>query len=134
MKVHAIAAAVVWLAAAPAWAQGGGMLDRLMALDLNHDGAITHAEAEQVRAALFDRIDANGDGYLSEAEQATLQRENGGGRGGQRQGEADVNHDGRISRAEMMAQPYRVFDRLDFNNDNVVSADELAQVRRFSGG
>jgi Ca2+-binding EF-hand superfamily protein len=126
-----VVVALVWLMAAPAWAQGGGMAQRLAALDLNGDGAITRAEAERARAISFDRMDTDHDGYLSEAER------NAGGEGAQqmRQGMngADANNDGRVSRAEAMAQPYRGFDRLDSNNDGVISAEEMQALRRFGG-
>lgn len=123
--------AALWLAASPAWAQGGGMAQRLAALDLDGDGAITRAEAERARAIGFDRMDTDGDGYLSEAER------NAGGQNNQqmRQGmnAADANNDGRVSRAEAMAQPYRGFDRLDSNDDGIVSAEEMQVLRRFGG-
>lgn len=123
--------AAVLLAATPALAQGqgrgAGMLDQLMQLDTNGDGNITHAEAEAGRAAMFDRLDTDHDGYLSEAER------NGAGRMGQQLASADTNSDGRVSRAEAMAAPYRAFDRLDSNNDNVISTAEIDRVRGFMG-
>lgn len=127
----------IWLMAAfaltatPALAQGGGMAARLAAVDLNHDGAITRTEAQQARAAMFVRTDTNGDGYLSEAERNAAA--NGAGGRGPGLGEADTNNDGRVSRDEMMNQPYRMFDRLDGNNDGVISSQEMQAVRRFGG-
>jgi len=121
----------VCLLANPAWAQSGGMADRLAALDLNRDGSITRAEAQQARAAMFERADANHDGYLSEAERNAM-----GGSGPMRGGglgDADTNNDDRISRDEAMAAPYRGFDRLDSNHDGVISSQEMQAVRRFGG-
>lgn len=126
-----VMAALVLLAAAPAWAQGGGLAQRLAALDLNGDGAITRAETERARAISFERMDVDDDGYLSEAER------NGSGDSDRRMRQgmngADANNDGRVSRAEAMAQPYRGFDRLDSNNDGVISAEEMQALRRFGG-
>jgi len=130
MNKTSLAALAVWLLTAPAWAQGGGMLDRLMAMDLNSDGAITQAEAETVRGAMFTRADTDRDGALSAAERSAVQ--GGAARG---LGEADTDGDGRVTRAEAMAMPFRAFDRLDGDNDGVISAAELQAVRgRGNGG
>ena len=119
------------LMATPAWAQAGGMADRLAALDLNHDGSITRVEAREARSFAFERADTNHDGYLNEAERNAM-----GGNGPMRGGgfgDADANDDGRISRDEAMAAPYRGFDRLDANRDGVISSQEMQAVRRFGG-
>ena len=122
MSKWIVTAVAVWMASAlPASAQG--MMERIQALDLNRDGAISRQEAETARAAMFDRLDADGDGYVSESERNASQR---AGRG---LADADVNNDGRISRAEAMGQPYRAFERLDSNSDGVISASELESVR-----
>jgi hypothetical protein len=100
-----------------------------MALDTNSDGAITRAEAEAGRVAVFARLDADGNGSLSEAERQNM-------RGPLSRGlaNADANGDGQISRAEFMAQPYAGFERLDANHDNTVSAEEIEVLRARSGG
>lgn len=119
-----IVAAAATLCATPAQAQQRGGLDRLMAMDANGDGAITRAEAEAARGAMFNRLDRDRDGYLSTSEQNAAQ---GMGRRGLEG--ADADNDARISRAELMAQPYRAFDRLDANSDGAISAAELETVR-----
>jgi hypothetical protein len=129
MKVACLAVAAA-LIASPAFAQqGGGALAMLQAADANGDGAITRAEAQAARGALFDRLDADHNGYLSEAERANANRQGSQARRGLEG--ADTNNDGRISRAELMAQPYRGFDRLDRNDDGIVSAEEIEAVRNF---
>lgn len=119
------------LMATPAFAQQGGGLQLLEAADANHDGAITRVEAQAARATMFDRLDTDNDGYLSETERTNANRQGGQARRGLEG--ADANNDNRISRAEMMAQPYRGFDRLDSNNDDIVSAEELEVARMFVG-
>ncbi len=131
MRIFAMVAAA-WLAATPVWAQAGSVAERLAALDLNGDGAITRGEAQAAREAMFEALDADGDGYISQAE--TQAAQNGGRGSGQLLAQADANSDGRISHAEMMAQPYRAFDRLDRNTDGVLSADEVERVRGRLGG
>lgn len=55
-------------AAAPAFAQDTGAV--FAALDTNHDGKISRAEAQRNPAvtAVFSKADKNKDGYLSRAE------------------------------------------------------------------
>lgn len=119
-----------WLtAAAPAWAQREGALDVLLAMDRNGDGAVTRAEAQAARAAMFDRLDADDDGYLTETERSA-----GGDRMRRGMARADADNDGRISRAEAMGQPYRGFDRVDRDHDGVISAQEIETVRALMGG
>ncbi len=136
MKTIVWITAALCLAASPAMAQqrGGGGLDRLLAWDANGDGAITRAEAEAGRLAMFARLDADDDGYLSEAERAAMrQGQRQGGR--DRSAAADTDRDGRISRAEMNASPIRGFERIDANRDGVASADEIQAVRsRMNAG
>ena len=46
---------------------------------------------------------------------------------------ADHNNDGAVSRAEFMAMPYRMFDRLDADGDGVISTAEMQTVRGRGG-
>ena len=123
------------MAATPAFAhqgrgarQGPSALAMLYAADTNGDGAVTRAEAQAARALMFQRLDTNDDGYLSEADRDGAVRRDAR----PRPRRADTNNDGRISRDEMMSQPYRGFDRIDSNHDDVISAEELAVVRSLT--
>jgi Ca2+-binding EF-hand superfamily protein len=109
--------------------------------DNDHNGVVTRAEFDAVRAAEFARLDANHDGQLSRDEMRAghgeMFRARGGepgpgGRGGffeHMLERADANHDGSITRDEFLAGPIAMFNRLDKNHDGVISADELRQAR-----
>ncbi len=127
MRIAWIAVAGI-LAATSAWAQKGGGMAALQAMDSNGDGSITRAEAQAARATMFDRLDTDDDGALDATERAAA---NGQGQMARSLEGADANNDGRIVRAEMMSQPYRGFDRLDRNNDDVLSADEIEALRNM---
>jgi hypothetical protein len=100
--------------------------------------------------ARFDRVDANGDGKITEDEIDAARPARRGGpaavdaaaggdrgrRGGRRGfgggfGRADADGDGVITRAEVEAQTRTRFERQDTNGDGVVSADEVRA--RFAG-
>ncbi len=121
-----IAAAFFLSGAAPAFADSGD-LGRLMRADANNDGAITRAEANEARAAMFNRLDQNGDGSISAEERQRLSRF--AGRAVERLAEADSNNDGAISRAEFLGQPYALFERYDANRNDVLEQSELAAAR-----
>lgn len=123
-----VALGILAITPAPASAQNRAeALSRLVAMDANHDGLITRAEAQAGRAVMFARLDANGDGALDA-------QERGGERAQRMLANADANGDGRITRDEFMGQPYRAFDRLDGDNDGVLTSAELAPLRAQTNG
>lgn len=120
--------------AQPAGGAGGqGMMGRLMAADANHDGAISKAEARSAREAMFARLDANKDGFLTSDETARGDGQKGGrgGRGGQRGGGGDANGDGKVSREEFLNGRYRAFDMFDANHDDVLEASEIQTAQNL---
>lgn len=135
MRGILIAAGLMALMTGAALAQGGGggPLDRLRAMDANKDGNITKAEARAARETMFRGLDTNADGFVTEAERTALREaagKDGPGRGG---GGGDTNGDGKISRAEFLDAPYRGFDRLDANNNDIVEASEVEAARAMMG-
>lgn len=100
--------------------------DDMLAADANRDGQITRAEAQAARAAMFARMDSNGDGAVSAEERAAAsaaaQRRRGAAR-------VDANNDGFISEAEFMGQPMRLFDHFDRDNNSVLDAREVDAMR-----
>lgn len=134
--------------------------------DADRDGFVTQAEAQAARAAfradrrenraerrgerraaVFARLDANGDGAISRAEFAArparepgamaerrahrMERRGGGharmmGGGAMGRGFAmlDADKDGRVSRAEASTRALALFDRVDADHDGSISAEE----------
>jgi EF-hand domain pair/EF hand len=81
----------------------------------------------------FDRLDANKDGIVDEAEQkaaieeATRRLRERMERGYSRM---DANRDGRVSREEFLANGDALFDRIDRNRDGRLTAAERQQFFR----
>jgi Ca2+-binding EF-hand superfamily protein len=101
--------------------RGHGMM---MRADTNGDGTISRAEFTAQSEARFVRMDKNGDGFITADEI--------GGKGGNGPGgglmAADTDHDGKISRAEFIAQSTERFAKLDANGDGQISGDEMKAV------
>jgi hypothetical protein len=96
------------LVTVPVAAAEGPMAGRAFdRLDTNQDGRIDSVEIENARAERFKRLDADGDGVISETEQGRAEN--------------------RIRRRAAMreARLARQFERLDANGDGAVSADEF---------
>ena len=94
-------------------------------MDQNNDGRISRDEWKGP-AEVFDRLDANHDGFLTREELQAGRRHEGRGQHGLRG--MDQNHDGKITRDEWKG-PAEMFNRLDSNNDGVITPDELKAHR-----
>lgn len=140
-----ILAAVVLAGAGTALAQSGGgprdrqsPLEMLTQADTNGDGRITTAEFDVLRGQQFTRMDRNGDGFLTpedRPERAATPGAPGAGGAERRRPRSDqgprgdTDGDGKISRAEFLAQPRRGFEMGDTNRDGVIDQAELTALR-----
>ncbi len=115
--------------ATPAVAQMASPQQLLSHADANHDGRVTRAEFLASRASAFDRLDSGGRGYvpLNTVDNRPRLR----ALVGPALAAADLNHDGRVTRAEFVAAPTPVFDTADANHDGVV---DPAEANAFAAG
>lgn len=109
---------------------------------------VTRAQLTQMVQKYFARLDADHDGFVTEAEidaaaQARQQRmaENGGGAGMHHAGfarhlfsMADLNKDGRVSLQEATEAAEQHFDAADTNHDGTVTPDEMRAAHRALRG
>lgn len=104
---------------------GGPNVEQMFAkADADHDGKVTRAEADALRARLFAEADSNHDGKLDQAEIEAMRAQHRGQRGGDRFAQLDRDGDGKISKQEAPPRLAARFDELDSNHDGQLSADE----------
>ena len=101
--------------------------------DANHDGKITKQEYNDARAALFARMDRNGDGFIDDADSREGANERGQRAAAALRGRIDSNGDGKISKEEFVNAPTMMFDKFDANKDGVLDAQELEAARAAAG-
>lgn len=101
--------------------------------DKNGDGVADRNEFVNSAQSMFDRLDKDGNGLLSEDE---LQREGGRRFKGGDRGDADANGDGVIDRTEWIASAQSRFEKMDKDGNGVLSEDEMSRKgeRRFRRG
>ncbi len=92
-------------------------------MDANADGKIARDEWKG-KPEGFDKLDADKDGLLTQAELGDVLRDKGADLFKQ----FDANSDGKIAREEWSQKP-RAFDRMDANADGFLTPDELRNVK-----
>lgn len=106
-------------------------LDQLREADANGDGSVTWQEMMDMRVSVFGRLDRNGNGVVESGDSPAF----GPGKSRFEQAfnslrAADANRDGRITRSEMLNAPAPLFENGDTDGNRVLSANELAALRR----
>jgi Ca2+-binding EF-hand superfamily protein len=99
--------------------------------DTNNDGTITLEEFTAVHEARFDAVDTDGTGEVT-LEQWLESRPGRGNRTDRaeaRFNRLDANNDGVVTKDEMMQAAERRFARMDKAGDGVITQDDLAQMR-----
>ena len=116
---------------------GAAFLDKI---DANKDGNISQAEHDAMRAAHLAELDGNNDGYVTFDEQQAAREARRAAREA-RQVERftarhDKNGDGRVSVDELAQRGDGMFERMDANGDGMVTREEMQQNRgkRFRHG
>jgi hypothetical protein len=121
----ALGAAIV-SAAAGAQAQGGGWQQQ----DMNRQ------QAQQMADGLFQRLDVNHDGVVTRAEAEQAAQQAGGGGGGRfgRMIERSFGTAQSLTLPQFESQALARFDAQDLNHDGVVTAAERQQGHAQRGG
>lgn len=118
----------------------GGMLARA---DANHDGNITRDEFLARPEQMFDRLDKDHNGTISSAELQQIRADGEQRREQFREhrdqmradrGHMDANRDGLISRAEYDAMGASMFQRLDTNGDGRITQAEAEAAHPHRDG
>jgi Ca2+-binding EF-hand superfamily protein len=94
--------------------------------DVNGDGKVTHEEFMAVRALLFLRYDADGNGIVSLSELRKRLPAQAADRVEATFTRLDSDRDGGISRSEWDLESDRHFRSLDTNADTVLAGHELS--------
>jgi Ca2+-binding EF-hand superfamily protein len=120
------------------------MIEKLMGqFDLNKDGQITRKEVKSQHEAQFGKMDADGNGLVSEAEfkqfaeQKSAKNSDGKSKQKVRQDKRmksnfkrlDSNKDGQISVEEFTTTSVQMFKKFDANGDEVITKEELSKKR-----
>lgn len=104
---------------------GGEMMRALFAkVDANGDGSVTQAEIDTYRAGKLAEVDTSGDGALSIEEFDTLYREMTRLQMVRAFQRLDTDGDGVISPAEMDARFGHIVQRMDRNGDGALSIQD----------
>ena len=131
LVVSAFAFATVFTFAGSAQAQDKGQPSKLFErLDANRDGKITNEEMVVLTSQRFTRIDVDNDGNITAVELQAKMKTNAEKRSKRVMKRADSNGDGMITREEFLAQAEKRFARVDTDKNGAISMEELEVVRQ----
>ena len=103
----------------------GAMFDRV---DADGDGQVTVKEVEAFRAELFRQMDADGDGEMTPDEAMAFGSGRLGARVDQRMQRLDTDGSGTVSVQDYeLGRTGALFERLDANGDGVITRDEIPE-------
>jgi len=103
--------------------------DRFERLDRDGDGRVTISEVKRARGGCFRRSDRNRDSHLDRGEFAHMLHTSRPV-ADRRFARIDTNDDQRLSYAEIMARPARLFALYDSNGDGGLTLAEARFVKR----
>jgi Ca2+-binding EF-hand superfamily protein len=103
----------------------------------NGPAAQSKEEAEQRAQMVFEQLDANHDGFVTQEEVDAFTKLMGSNprmiaRVTKLFEDADANHDGKVSAAEAKARADAAFDAADTNHDGILSPEERQASRQRS--
>jgi hypothetical protein len=140
MTLRLLATACAITLAAPALAASHDPKTFLQEHDTNHDGQVPRAEFDAARDARFKAIDANGDGWVSDAEylteylahsdmtdeKKTEERQRQVRQTHVRFGVLDTNKNERMEKAEYDVSGARAYAMNDTDKNGVITASDTA--------
>lgn len=115
-----------------AWAQEGGedFQQMLSRADANGDGAVTRTELVASRQNIFDRLDRNEDGVVSSKDRPPpLARKRFDRAFSQLSAQFDADSNGILTHDEFVGGPTPGFDVGDVDGDNMLSAEEISNLK-----
>ena len=102
--------------------------------DANKDGKLSKQELARMPGDWFERLDLDGDGFVSqdemkEAHETMKERfgKRGEGHGQKRFEKLDADNNGSVDQAEIAAHAKQRFERLDADKNGALSQDELGR-------
>ena len=128
MTRHLFLGAAFALLATPAFAQPAASSPAPAAAAPSPDTQpTTRAQMQAMIADRFAKMDANHDGFVTEAELSGGR--NVGGNAAAMIARLDSDKDGKVSLAELSARTLAMFDRADANHDGIVTPEERQAAR-----